>query len=71
MDKLVCKGKNDVCRIYETEHSGKWKYELRFNSIFYGDPCYGYSTLKGAKIAMSRLLKGTYKDLEKPSTAWE
>ena len=66
METLICKGKNDECRIYQTECG----FELRYNSIFWGDPCYIYNTLKGAKIAMARMAKGIYKGL-KPSTAWE
>lgn len=66
MEKLICKGINDECRIYETENG----FELRYNSICDGDPCYLYKTLKGAKIAMKRMANGIYKGL-KPSTAWE
>lgn len=66
MEKLICKGKNDECRIYEVSNG----YELRYNSIFHGDPCYSYKTLRGAKIAMARMANGCYRDL-KPSTAWE
>ena len=67
MDKLICKGKYDECRIYQTEQG----FELRYNSLWYGDPIYRYETLKGAKIAMARMAKGIYKDLKKPSTRWE
>ena len=66
MEKLICKGVNDECRIYETERG----FELRYNSLFHGDPVYRYDTLKGAKIAMKAMARGIYKDL-KPSTAWE
>lgn len=66
-ETLVCKGENDVCRIYKTCNG----FELRYNSIFYGDPVYVYETLKGAKVAMARMAKGIYKDLKKPSTPWE
>lgn len=66
-EELVCKAPNDVCRIFRTK-SG---YELRYNSLWHGDPCYLYETLKGAKIAMARMAKGIYKDLHKPSTPWE
>ena len=73
-EKLICKGMNDECRIYEitpyTANGKTWKYELRYNSLFHGDPTYRYETLKGAKIAMKRMANGIYKDL-KPSTAWE
>lgn len=69
VDKLICKGRNDICRIYETNGS-IWKYELRFNLIWDGDPCFGYDTLKGAKIAMARMLNGRYKNVKAPSTAW-
>lgn len=48
----------------------KMGFELQYNSIFHGDPCYRYNTLKGAKIAMARMAGGIYKDL-KPSTPWE
>ena len=65
-DKLVCKGTNDVCRIYETNYG----FELRYNSLWYGDPVYLYRTLKGAKVAMTRMAKGIYQDLKHPSTAW-
>lgn len=64
--KLICKGKNDECRIYQTKN----EFELQYNSILHGDPCYKYKTLKGAKIAMARFSKGIYKNL-KPSTRWE
>ena len=67
MEKLICKGINDECRIYETDYG---YYELRYNSLWHGDPCYRYKTLKGAKIAMKRMANGIYKGL-KPSTAWE
>lgn len=67
MDKLICKGKNDECRIYQTEQG----FELRYNSLCDGDPVYLYKTLKGAKIAMARMAKGTYASLTKPSTPWE
>lgn len=67
MEELICKGPNDVCRIYKTECG----FELRYNSLWYGDSVYTYKTLKGAKIAMARMAKGIYKDLKKPSTAWE
>ena len=66
-ENLVCKGINDVCRIYETEDG----FELRYNSLSYGDPVYLYKTLKGAKIAMARMAKGIYKNLKRPSSAWE
>ena len=66
MEKLICKGKNDECRIYETENG----FELRYNSLWHGDPIYFYKTLKGAKISMKRMANGIYKGL-KPSTAWE
>ena len=68
MEELICKGPNDVCRIYYVDNRG---FELRYNSLWYGDPTYTYKTLKGAKIAMTRMAKGIYKDLTKPSTAWE
>ena len=67
MAKLICKGPNDTCRIYKVNNS----FELRYNSLWYGDPTYTYKTLKGAKIAMARMAKGIYKDLKKPSTPWE
>lgn len=66
---LICKGKNDECRIYQT-NSTRYPFELRYNSFFWGDPCYGYKTLKGAKIAMALKARGIYKDL-KPSHPWE
>ena len=66
-EKLICKGENDVCRIYEVSNG----YELRYNSIWYGDIRYLYKTLRGAKVAMARMAKGRYKDLKKPSTPWE
>ena len=66
-EKLLCKAPTDVCRIYKTEYG----FELRYNSLQHGDPCYLYKTLKGAKIAMARMAKGIYKDIQKPSTAWE
>ena len=66
-EMLVCKGPNDICRIYQTEYG----FELRYNSLWYGDPTYIYKTLKGAKIAMVRMSKGIYRDLKKPSTVWE
>ena len=65
-DKLVYKDFNDVCRIYETQDG----FELRYNSFFYGDPVYFYTTLKGAKIAMTRMNNGIYRDLKFPSTDW-
>ena len=67
MEKLIYQSKNDECRIYETEYG----FELRYNSIFHGDPCYRYKTLKGAKIAMAIMSKGIYKDIKKPSCSWE
>ena len=66
-ETLVCKGPNDTCRIYQTEYD----FELRYNSLWYGDAVYTYKTLKGAKIAMARMAKGIYKNLTKPSTPWE
>lgn len=65
--ELVHKGPNDVCRIYKTKDG----FELWYNSLWYGDPVYTYTTLKGAKIAMSRMAKGIYKNLKTPSTLWE
>ena len=38
--------------------------------LFYGDPVYFYTTLKGAKIAMTRMNNGIYRDLKFPSTNW-
>ena len=67
MRELICKGQNDVCRIYKTECG----FELCYNSLWNGDPVYTYKTLKGAKIAMARMSKGIYKDLKRPSTPWE
>lgn len=67
MKELICKGPNDVCRIYATKDG----FELWYNSLYYGDPVYIYKTLRGAKIAMARMNKGIYKDLKKPSTLWE
>ena len=67
MEELICKGQNDVCRIYKVNDN----FELRYNSLWYGDARYTYKTLKGAKIAMARMAKGIYKNLKKPSTLWE
>lgn len=67
MGELVCKGRNDICRIYKTSNG----YELHYNSLLHGDPCYLYKTLRGAKIAMARMNKGIYKELKNPSTRWE
>lgn len=66
MDKLILKGPNDVCRIYQTTQG----FELRYNLLWDGDPTYLYKTLSGAKIAMKNFARGRYKDC-KPSTAWE
>lgn len=67
MEELIYKEPNDICRIYKTEHG----FELRYNSLWYGDPVYVYKTLKGAKIAMAKMKNGIYKNLKKPSTTWE
>ena len=66
MKELICKGPNDVCRIFHTEQG----YEIHYNLIWDGDPKYVYDTLRGAKIAMARMAKGRYLGC-KPSTAWE
>lgn len=63
---LICKGPNDVCRIYQTAAG----FELRYNLLWDGDPTYIYKTLAGAKIAMRNFSRGRYKN-SKPSTAWE
>lgn len=66
MEKLICKGTNDECRIYETDRG----FELRYNSLYHGDPIYVYKTLRGAKVAMKKMANGRYKGL-KPETKWE
>lgn len=68
MENLIFKGKNDVCRIYQTD-SG---FELRFNLLSEGDPIYLYKTARGAKIAAAKMTasNGIYAN-RKPSTKWE
>lgn len=68
MEVLIFKGKNDVCRIYQTDRG----FELRFNLISDGDPVYLYKTARGAKIAAARMTAtgGIYANRH-PSTKWE
>lgn len=69
METLIFKGKNDVCRIYQTERG----FELRFNLLSEGDPVYLYKTAKGAKIAAAKMTSknGIYGNRTHPSTKWE
>lgn len=64
---LMATNATDKMRIYYLEGS-KFPYELRVNSLWDGDPVYGYKTYKGARIAMAKFSKGKYKG--NPSTAW-